>query len=121
MLLRGLTWLVLFQIVGVVINHALLPVLPGAIIGLLLLLVFLLVRGRVDEPLNTAANTLLQYLPLLLLVPATGIMTSSHELLENLMPIAGALVLSLLITVPFCGWLMQTLARRIERRSADNS
>lgn len=121
MLLRGLTWLVLFQIVGVAINHALLPALPGAIIGLLLLLVFLLIRGKVDDSLNTAANTLLQYLPLLLVVPATGIITSSHELLENLIPIAGALVLSLLVTVPLCGWLMQTLARRIERRSDDRS
>ncbi|MFI8482792.1 CidA/LrgA family protein [Pseudomonas sp. NPDC078700] len=121
MLLRGLTWLVLFQIVGVAINYALLPALPGAIIGLLLLLVFLLIRGRVDEPLNTAANTLLQYLPLLLVVPATGIIVSSHELLDNLMPIAGALVLSLLVTVPLCGWLMQTLARRVERRADDQA
>ena len=39
MLLRGLTWLVLFQLIGTAINHLLLPVLPGPIIGLLLLLV----------------------------------------------------------------------------------
>lgn len=121
MLLRGLTWLVVFQILGVAINHALLPALPGAIIGLLLLLVFLLIRGKVDESLNTAANTLLQYLPLLLVVPATGIITSSQVLLDNLLPIAGALVLSLLITVPMCGWLMQALARKVERRMDDRS
>ena len=41
MLLRGLTWLVLFQLLGTAINHLLLPVLPGPIIGLLLLLVYL--------------------------------------------------------------------------------
>lgn len=121
MLLRGLTWLVVFQILGVAINHALLQALPGAIIGLLLLLVFLLIRGKVDESLNTAANTLLQYLPLLLVVPATGIITSSQVLLDNLLPIAGALVLSLLITVPMCGWLMQALARKVERRMDDRS
>lgn len=38
MLLRGLTWLVLFQLIGTALNHLLLPVLPGPIIGLLLML-----------------------------------------------------------------------------------
>ncbi|MFL6607628.1 MAG: CidA/LrgA family protein, partial [Pseudomonas sp.] len=29
MLLRGLTWLVLFQLLGTAINHLFLPILPG--------------------------------------------------------------------------------------------
>lgn len=120
-MLKGLTILVLLQVMGVAINHCLLPALPGPIIGLLLLLLVLLVRRKVDEPLSLAANTLLQYLPLLLVVPATGIISSSHELLENLLPINIALVLSLVITVPFCGWMMQTLARRVERRAEEKS
>ena len=66
MLLRGLTWLVLFQLIGTALNHLLVPVLPGPIIGLLLLLVFLMVRGQVSEPLSQAASGLLRYLPLLL-------------------------------------------------------
>ena len=40
MLLRGLTWLVLFQLLGTAINHLFLPILPGPIVGLLLLLAF---------------------------------------------------------------------------------
>ena len=47
MLLRGLTWLVLFQLLGTAINHLLVPFLPGPIIGLLLLLFFLMARGEV--------------------------------------------------------------------------
>ena len=46
MLLRGLTWLVLFQLLGTAINHLFLPVLPGPIIGLLLLLVYLIHAGK---------------------------------------------------------------------------
>ena len=46
MLLRGLTWLVLFQLLGTAINHLFVPILPGPIIGLLLLLVSLMVRGK---------------------------------------------------------------------------
>ncbi|MCR1761310.1 CidA/LrgA family protein, partial [Pseudomonas aeruginosa] len=37
MLLRGLTWLVLFQLLGTGLNVLLLPMLPGPIIGLVLL------------------------------------------------------------------------------------
>ena len=44
MLLRGLTWLVLFQLLGTAINHLFLSMLPGPIIGMVLLFGLLLVR-----------------------------------------------------------------------------
>ncbi len=116
MMLRGLFWLVVLQLLGVALNQWLLPMLPGSIIGLLLLSAWLMWRGAVPEPLQQAANGLLPYLPLLLAVPAAGIMTSSELLLAELPVIAAALVLSLLVTVPFCGWLLQTLIRRQERQ-----
>ena len=56
MLLRGLTWLVLFQLLGTALNPLYVPVLPGPIIGLWLLLVFLMLRGQVGEPLSQAAS-----------------------------------------------------------------
>lgn len=115
MLLRGLFWMVLLQLAGVAVNHWLLPMLPGSIIGLLLLSAWLMWRGAVPEPLQQAAGGLLPCLPLLLAVPAAGIMTSSELLLGELPVIAAALVLSLLVTVPFCGWLLQALIRRQER------
>ncbi len=33
LVLRGLTWLILFQLLGTVLNVLLLPILPGPIIG----------------------------------------------------------------------------------------
>ncbi|CAD5110474.1 CidA/LrgA family protein [Zestomonas carbonaria] len=115
MMLKGLLYLVVLQLLGSLINALFLPGLPGSIIGLLLLFGCLLLRGEVPEPLRLAANGLLQYLPLFLVVPAAGIMVSGDKLLGELPAIAAALVLSLLVTVPFCGWLLQTLARRMER------
>ncbi|KEZ74755.1 murein hydrolase transporter LrgA, partial [Pseudomonas syringae pv. syringae FF5] len=41
MLLRGLTWLVLFQLLGTALNHLFLAILPGPIIGLVLLMAYL--------------------------------------------------------------------------------
>src|SRR5471032_2970364 len=112
MLLRGLTWLVLFQLVGTAINHLLLPVLPGPIIGLLLLLVYLISRGQVGEPLNLAASSLLRYLPLLLVPPAVGVMVYAKDIAADFWAIVGALVLSLVLSLSFVGVLMQRLIKR---------
>jgi putative effector of murein hydrolase LrgA (UPF0299 family) len=116
MLLRGLTWLVMFQLVGTGLNHLFLPILPGPIIGLVLLMIFLMVRGQVDEPLTLAASSLLRYLPLLLVPPAVGVMVYAADIAKDFWAIIGALVLSLLVSLAFAGWLMQKLIRRQSRR-----
>ncbi|MGN8277343.1 CidA/LrgA family protein [Pseudomonas sp. SMV71] len=112
MLLRGLTWLVLFQLLGTAINHLFLPVLPGPIVGLLLLLGYLIIRGEVAEPLSLAAGSLLRYLPLLLVPPAVGVMVYARAIAADFWAIVGALVLSLVLSMAFTGVLMQRLARR---------
>ena len=115
MLLRGLTWLVLFQLTGTAINHLLLPVLPGPIIGLLLMLGFLVWRGEVGEPLSLAASSLLRYLPLLLVPPAVGVMVYAKDIAADFWAIVGALVLSLVIAMGFVGVLMQQMVKRKEK------
>ncbi|UZE23075.1 CidA/LrgA family protein [Pseudomonas sp. B21-056] len=112
MLLRGLTWLVLFQLLGTAINHLFVPVLPGPIIGLLLMLGYLIVRGEVAEPLSLAASSLLRYLPLLLVPPAVGVMVYARAIAADFWAIVGALVLSLVLSMAFTGVLMQRLGRR---------
>ncbi|BBP79573.1 CidA/LrgA family protein [Pseudomonas gingeri NCPPB 3146 = LMG 5327] len=116
MLLRGLTWLVLFQLLGTAINHLCVPMLPGPIIGLLLLLAFLMVRGEVGAPLSEAASSLLRYLPLLLVPPAVGVMVYATEIAANFWAIAGSLVLSVLISMALAGVLMNWLVQRKDRR-----
>lgn len=116
MLLRGLSWLVLCQLLGTALNVLLIPILPGPIIGMLLLFAFLLLRGEVGEPLRLASGSLLKYLPLLLVPPAVGVMVYAEEIYADFWAIAGALLLSLLISIVFAGWLMQKLIDRQQRR-----
>lgn len=118
MLLRGLTWLVLFQLLGTACNVLLLPMLPGPIIGMLLLFVFLLLRGEVGQPMSEAAATLLRYLPLLLVPPAVGVMVYATQIAADFWALVGALCLSLLLSLLFAGWLMQKLIERQARREA---
>ena len=116
MLLRGLTWLVLFQLLGTALNVLFIPMLPGPIIGLLLLFVALLLRGRASESLQVAASSLLRYLPLLLVPPAVGVMAYTQAILDDFWAIVGVLVLSLVVSLVFTGWLMQLLIRRQQRK-----
>ncbi|OEC44130.1 murein hydrolase transporter LrgA [Pseudomonas sp. 1D4] len=115
MLLRGLTWLVLFQLLGTGLNALFLHMLPGPIIGLVLLFVFLVVRGEVGEPLTVASGALLRYLPLLLVPPAVGVMVYAQAIWEDAWAVVGALALSAFFTLLFVGWLMQRL---IDRRDS---
>ncbi|GAB3374234.1 CidA/LrgA family protein [Azotobacter armeniacus] len=119
MLLRGLTWLVLFQLLGTLVQTLCLPMLPGPIIGLLLLFVYLVWRGEVSAPVQEAASNLLRYLPLLLVPPAVGVMAYVEAIAADFWAIAGALLLSLLVSLAFVGWLMQRLIERQARSGGE--
>lgn len=116
MLLRGLTILVLFQLLGSALNVLIMPVLPGPIIGLVLLFIYLLIVGKVNEPINEAASGLLRYLPVLLLPPAVGVIVHFSDIAADFWAIATALVVSVAVSIVFAGWLMQKLIERQLKR-----
>lgn len=115
MLLRGLSWLVVFQLAGTALNVLFFPVIPGPIIGLVLLFVYLMLRGGVDESIDEAASSLLRYLPLLLVPPAIGVIVHVADIKADFWAIAGSLVISLVVSMVFLGWLMQVLINRQAR------
>lgn len=116
MLLRGITWLVLFQLLGTGLNVLLLPMLPGPIIGLVLLFAFLVWNGEVPAPVSEAGGALLRYLPLLLVPPAVGVMAYAEAIAADFWVLSATLVLSLLLSLAFAGWLMQKLIDRQQRK-----
>ena len=69
----------------------------------------LLWRGGVSAELNEAASVLLRYLPLLLLPIAVSAYLFLHALEGQLLAVSAALILSLVISMVFTGWLMQRL------------
>lgn len=117
MLLRGLTWLILFQLLGSGLNVLLLPFLPGPIIGMLLLLVFLMFFGDVPDSVEQAASGLLVYLPLILVPPAVGVMAYGSEMRAFGLGIVLTLVISFALALPLCGWLLQRMLLRREEGS----
>ncbi|MBD1553458.1 CidA/LrgA family protein [Pseudomonas typographi] len=112
MLLRGLTALVAFQLLGSALHALCLAALPGPIIGLLLLFGALLCMGQVPAPISEAASGLLRYLPLLLVPPAVGIMAYGGAIAAHIWAILGALSVSVVLSLAFSGWLMGRLSAR---------
>ncbi|MDM1707647.1 CidA/LrgA family protein [Thiopseudomonas alkaliphila] len=116
MLLRGLSMLILFQLLGTAINVLFLPMLPGPILGFVLMFVYLLLRGGVSENINLASSSLLKYLPLLLTPPAVGIMAHTDAVMADFWAIFGSLVISVLVSVVVIGLLMQFLIHRQQQK-----
>jgi holin-like protein len=111
-MLQSLTILILCQFAGEVITRATDLPLPGPVIGLVLLLVLLMVRGGPDEDMKTTSSGLLRHL-LLLFVPAgAGVVTQLDVLGRNLLPAVVAIAVSTALGLGVTAWVMQRLSRR---------
>ncbi|WP_462379162.1 CidA/LrgA family protein [Pseudomonas sp. Marseille-QA0892] len=112
MSIAGLLILIGAFLLGAGINHYAVPGIPAAVIGILLLTFLLIALGEVPDYLSRTATALLPYLPLMLVVPAAGIASADHLPANEWLALLTAIGLSLLVTVPFCGWLLQRLIRK---------
>ena len=111
-MLRALTVLVSCQFAGEVIARGARIPLPGPVIGLVLLLVILVVRGGPDEPLRDTSNSLLRYLSLLFVPAGVGIITQLDALARDWVAIGAAIVASTALALAVTGWLVQVLSRK---------
>ncbi len=85
--------------------------LPGAVVGLALLLVILIVRDGPDPDLRDTSNGLLRHLSLLFVPAGVGIVNELDAIERNWVPILVAIVVSTAVTLAVTGWMMQRLLR----------
>jgi holin-like protein len=93
-MINTLTLLLIYQLVGELISRTLELPIPGPVIGMALLFLTLLVRGRIGEELRGGASALLQHLSLLFVPAGAGIMLHLHRVADEWLPITFALVIS---------------------------
>ena len=111
-MLPSLTLLIVCQFAGELITRTAGLPLPGPVVGLVLLLVLLIVRGGPDEGMKTTASGLLRHL-LLLFVPAgAGIVTQLDVLGQNLLPALVAILISTALGLGVTAWVLQLLTQR---------
>jgi holin-like protein len=110
--IEGLVRILLFQGLGEVIGHFLLPLVPGPVIGLTLLLAFLVWRGEVSESVDLVSSAFMRYLGLLFVPAAVGVVMFWPHLQRQAAAIAVALIVSVIATIAVSALIAKLLARK---------
>lgn len=111
-MLKYLTLILCCQLAGELAAKALQIAVPGPVIGMVLLLCFLLVRGSVPEDLSRTADGLLSHLSLLFVPAGVGVMLHFNLLEDDWLPIGVALIISTVLTIIVTALMMSWLGRR---------
>ncbi|WP_026701338.1 CidA/LrgA family protein [Salibacterium aidingense] len=106
--------LYLFYYAGVWIQETLNTVIPGSIIGMLLLLLFFYAKLVKPALIEKGANLLLSHMPLLFLPVTAGVMAHFSLFAGKGLILAVIAYISTLIVMLTAGWTAQWLVRRRE-------
>ncbi|MDD2546153.1 MAG: CidA/LrgA family protein [Burkholderiaceae bacterium] len=111
-MIRTLTLLLAFQLLGEALERGLgLPV-PGPVIGMALLFLALLLRGGPGEGLRDSVSQLLQHLSLLFIPAGVGIVLHGQRIADEWGPLVVALGASTLLAVSVTALVLRALQRR---------
>jgi len=110
--IEGLVLILLFQGLGEAIGHFLLPLVPGPVIGLVLLLAFLTWSGRVHEGVELVSSAFMRYLGLLFVPAAVGVVMFLPHLQRQAVAIAVALLVSVIATIAVSALIAKALTRK---------
>uniref|UniRef100_UPI00345B3637 CidA/LrgA family protein n=1 Tax=Halomonas sp. TaxID=1486246 RepID=UPI00345B3637 len=107
--LHGFLWLIAFWLIGsllVQLGH--LPLSPG-VIGLVLLTLYFVARGRVHSTIASASQPLIMMLAMLIMPGVVGVFQVLDQISEYWLAVLMSLVLGTLLSVASTLWLIRRL------------
>jgi len=108
----GFVQILLFQSIGELVSKFLLPTLPGPVIGLVLLVLWLVLRKEINADLAMVADGFSQYLGLLFVPAAVGVVLFVPQLQANALAIVCALVGSVVLTIASSALVARFLSKQ---------
>ena len=120
-MIRGLTILLIFQSLGEMSAHVLNGAIPGPVVGLLLLLMFLVIRGGVPASISTAADGLLAHLSIFFIPAAVGVMLYVSTLASTGAAWAFAIALSTGASITVTALVLRAMSPRIDEADTPDS
>jgi holin-like protein len=111
-MISGLVQILLFQSIGELVSKFLLPTLPGPVIGLVLLVLWLVLRKGINTELTMVADGFSQYLGLLFVPAAVGVVLFLPQLQANALAIISALVGSVILTIGSSALVVRLLSSK---------
>lgn len=123
-MLRGFFVILLFQLIGEVIQKFFALVIPGPVIGLIFLLITLIYLRRVKmkkilsvkKDVMSTATAITSYLSLLFVPIGVGVVMHISYLEKNLYQVLGVVVIGTMLTVGITAKLMEYLNLYIQRK-----
>ena len=111
-MIYGFVQILLFQSLGELVSKLLLPTLPGPVIGLVLLVLWLVVRKGINSDLALVADGFSQYLGLLFVPAAVGVVLFLPQLKANALAIISALIGSVILTIASSAIVARFLSKK---------
>lgn len=107
--MTGFITLLLFQLLGEAAAFALPIPVPGPVIGMMLLLLWLIAKQEQDSELIRFSSDFLRHLALLFIPAAVGIMTQFERLAHEWLAILVAVLVSTLVSIIVTAYLVRGL------------
>lgn len=114
--IQAITTLLLFQLGGEWLQSSFELIVPGPVLGMFGLLVYLLLTGPPSKELVKTSQALIGALPLLFLAPTVGLAFLGEGFRSDWIPWLAACVLATVICFPLIARLLERLLRRSENR-----
>ena len=111
-MLLGLIIFISYMLLGEFLAALLAWPVPGSVLGMLMLFMTLVIRGGVSESVKQSSQNLLPYLPLFIVPASVGIVNYMDLIRMEGHLILLAMIVSLIVGIPVCGWLAQKAMSR---------
>jgi holin-like protein len=96
-MIAGLVEILLFQGLGELISRFLVAMIPGPVIGLILLLAWFHLRKSVPAPVDLVASALVKHLGLLFIPAAVGVVIYWPQIRSHALAVGVALLVSVVL------------------------
>jgi holin-like protein len=120
-LIAGLVQILLFQGFGELLSKFVLPAIPGPVFGLMALLTFLAIRGKVNDSLGFVADAFSRHLGLLFVPAAVGVVLFLPQLRANFVGVLAALILSVILSIAVTALILRVLDRDGKNETKSNA
>ncbi|MDV6344921.1 CidA/LrgA family protein [Nitrosomonas sp. Is37] len=116
-MISGLVQILLWQGLGELISYFLIPILPGPVLGLIFLLMFLIIKGQVNPSLATVSDAFSQHLGVLFIPATVGVILFLPQLKAHAFAVIIALIMSVVLTIVTTAVILRLLARKNSNES----
>lgn len=118
-MLSGIVTLLLFTVIGNLISDGLRLPVPGSVIGLFLLMIYLQLIGEINDALDAVSQFCIRYLAVLFIPGCVGIFFLRDLLMEQWLPVLLAMLVATPITLGLTALLLQWLLRQMSKESGN--